>query len=878
MAQQWTNTASPTSDEVKVVTTLGRTSTYRSEAVDGGIRRTYSGPDGMTTTETTASNGVRSLVLGDGTKRTIGIAPSSAWGLDAPVLSPDVTTRPDGVVSTTTIAQDLKELNGLPYSLSGTITTTLNGAATVETFDPTSATTTVADPVGRKTTTTYDPTGISLRPPAPGSAPTTYAYDATGRVLSQTVGTGSAAQVMHWAYDSSTGTISMTRPDGKVVTTTVDANGRTGASAAPDGSTTIAAYDADGRLTQVQPPGGLSFVLGSSAAGRPTGFLPPQVGSDGSIEATTYDGDGQPAAVSGLGSRSIKYAYDAAGRLVGTAFDLGTASSAYDPSTGLLTQTVDPSGVTTVYGYAGSTPDSLTWSGPLNGAVQVSLDPNGRAVADTVDHGPSVGLTYDSSGELTGIGSLTLTRDPASGLTTASGIGPVQTSNEYDANERLIRSTTTVSGKVVDDARYTLDPLGRIVGVAETSSDGPTTTTAYTYDGADQLASVAVDGSVVETDTYDPAGNRTSVAKPSGSTTATYDARNQLVSWAGQTYSWLPDGSLAEIAGSGGKTTLSFDQLGRLRGVTPPSGQAITYLVDADGRRIGREVGGKLIAGYLYDPAGQVIAQTDGTGAIVEQFGYDDLGHLALIQRGSTSERVVTDPNGSPRLVIDASSGRIVDAIAYDPWGRITSESAPGTLPFGFGGGLADPDTGLVHFGARDYDPATGRWTASDPIKFAGGDPNLYRYSGDDPVNRTDPSGTASGCFDPWCGQAAWHGGNPHLHGCWGSACIRYCWDKCDPNPNDWFTCTGPYCNIRDCILKWCIGGDTHIYTGDGVTTTSRPRASSLRSGPRTAAWRSRSDRSRSSGANKSPSTPPSLHWLAATGSASTPTSPRSCS
>ena len=272
VAQQWTATTSPTSDEVKVVTTLGRTSTYRSEAVDGGIRRTYTGPDGVTTTETTASDGVRSLVLGDGTKRTIGIAPSSAWGPDAPVLSPDVTTRPDGVESTTTIAQDLKESNRLPYSLSGTITTTLNGAATTETFDPTSATTTVADPVGRKTTTTYDPNGHLVAASAPGSAPTTFAYDATGRLLSQSVGTGSATQVTRWAYDSSTGTISMTRPDGKVVTTTVDGNGRTTTAAAPDGSTTIAGYDADGRLTQVQPPGGVRFVLGSSAAGRPTAF------------------------------------------------------------------------------------------------------------------------------------------------------------------------------------------------------------------------------------------------------------------------------------------------------------------------------------------------------------------------------------------------------------------------------------------------------------------------------------------------------------------------------------------------------------------------------------------------------------------------------
>ena len=46
----------------------------------------------------------------------------------------------------------------------------------------------------------------------------------------------------------------------------------------------------------------------------------------------------------------------------------------------------------------------------------------------------------------------------------------------------------------------------------------------------------------------------------------------------------------------------------------------------------------------------------------------------------------------------------------------------------------------LVHFGARDYDAETGRWTAKDPILFAGGDTNLYGYVLNDPVNRMDPS------------------------------------------------------------------------------------------------------------------------------------------
>lgn len=63
--------------------------------------------------------------------------------------------------------------------------------------------------------------------------------------------------------------------------------------------------------------------------------------------------------------------------------------------------------------------------------------------------------------------------------------------------------------------------------------------------------------------------------------------------------------------------------------------------------------------------------------------------------------------------------------------------------PFGFAGGIYDQHTKLTRFGARDYDAETGRWTAKDPIGFAGGDPNLSVYVGNDPVNFIDPSGLA---------------------------------------------------------------------------------------------------------------------------------------
>lgn len=80
------------------------------------------------------------------------------------------------------------------------------------------------------------------------------------------------------------------------------------------------------------------------------------------------------------------------------------------------------------------------------------------------------------------------------------------------------------------------------------------------------------------------------------------------------------------------------------------------------------------------------------------------------------------------------------------------SRTNPGFQPFGFAGGIYDPDTGLVRFGARDYDAFVGRWTAKDPIRFDGGDSNLYVYVGNDPVNGFDPTGLAK-IYIPGLGQ-----------------------------------------------------------------------------------------------------------------------------
>ena len=109
--------------------------------------------------------------------------------------------------------------------------------------------------------------------------------------------------------------------------------------------------------------------------------------------------------------------------------------------------------------------------------------------------------------------------------------------------------------------------------------------------------------------------------------------------------------------------------------------------------------------------------------------------------KGGVTYRIISDHLGSPRLVIDTTNGAVTQRIDYDEFGNVINDTNPGFQPFGFAGGIYDQHTGLVRFGARDYDSVIGRWTAKDPIGFAGGDANLYGYVLGDPVNWIDPDG-----------------------------------------------------------------------------------------------------------------------------------------
>src|SRR5690606_29600614 len=121
-------------------------------------------------------------------------------------------------------------------------------------------------------------------------------------------------------------------------------------------------------------------------------------------------------------------------------------------------------------------------------------------------------------------------------------------------------------------------------------------------------------------------------------------------------------------------------------------------------------------------------------------FVYACNGAPDVMLRGSESFRIVKDHLGSVRLVVDADTGEVLQELRYGPFGEVLVDTNPGFQPFGFAGGLYDPDTGLVRFGARDYDPEVGRWTSKDPIGLSGG-VNVYVYAANDPVNLVDTTG-----------------------------------------------------------------------------------------------------------------------------------------
>jgi RHS repeat-associated protein len=223
-----------------------------------------------------------------------------------------------------------------------------------------------------------------------------------------------------------------------------------------------------------------------------------------------------------------------------------------------------------------------------------------------------------------------------------------------------------------------------------------------------------------------------------------YDAQDRMTAYGTCTYDYTRNGELTRRVDSATSSTTEYDydEFGNLRRVVLPDTRVITYHIDGLNRRVGKSINGVRQWGLLYANQLEPVAELDAAGNVVASFLYADRRHVpSLMLKGGQTYRIVADHLGSVRLVVNIATGAIAQRMAYDEYGNVVEDTNPGFQPFGYAGGLYDRDTGLVRFGARDYDAVAGRWTAKDPIGFSGKSLNLYAYVDSNPLNFIDPSG-----------------------------------------------------------------------------------------------------------------------------------------
>jgi len=719
--------------------TDGGVTTYITEQGANGIQtRRVSAADGTESVSVSGGNGTTIIVEPGGTETTATQSPDPRFGMAAPVVSTTTVRTPANLTLTLAQARTvvLSDPNNPLSVVSHTDTTTLNGRETRTVFDAAARTVTTTSPANRQMVTTLDALGRpSSLQVGTSMLPITFTYDAAGRFASQTQG----SRTTTLGYDAQGYVSSVTDPLNRTFQFENDGIGRRVQQTFPDLRETVFVYDDNNNVTSLTPPGRPAHTMTYTPANLLESYTAPLIGPP---MATQYQFNlaKQLTMVTRADGQQFSWARDPViGRLTQVSTPTGNTTYGYSSSTGQLTSVTAPN-VTLTYTYDGSLQTSETFSGAVAGRIDWNYDNFFRVVAERVRDAHEVTFGYDDDGLLLQAGAITYERNAENGSLTRSALGPIATIFGYN-NVGELTSVSTTYGANAFSATYGRDAVGRVETKTETVN-GVTTTDHFGYDLAGRLETVTRGGSLVASYVYDPNGNRTGITTPVGTTTATYDSQDRILTLGSRTYTHTPHGDVASWTENGATTTLTYDVQGNLLQVVLPSGDVISYIVDGRNRRVGKNINGVRVQGWLYGDQLRPLAELDASGNIVARFVYGTRLNLPeYVIRSDGTYRIVSDQLGSPRVIVNAGTGAAIQHLEFDAFGEIVQDSNSGWQPFGFAGGLYDPHTGLLRFGTRDYDPKLGRFLAKDPIRFNGGSTNLYEYVSNDPINWIDPTG-----------------------------------------------------------------------------------------------------------------------------------------
>jgi len=488
----------------------------------------------------------------------------------------------------------------------------------------------------------------------------------------------------------------------------------------PDAAAEHSTYDINGRLSNWSARGGeATATLNRNELGEITSRNW-SYGSQSGVSSFVRNGFGQvessTSTTTGEHPFTVgqTYGYDEEGRL------------------STISQSVDGTTRTTTLDYdANGTVNSIRY--PAGFTASYDYNDDGQVTAIKKDNTTLATYSYDTAGRL-------------SQRTLANG---VTTSYSYDLVGQVTGITVAKGAVTLWAERYGYDPSGQRISTLKgtTGSLGA----AYSYDAMGQLTGSiqsSTNATITSSWDYDSAGNRISTSSSNGTnaleTSYSVNAINQYSAVGNTSLGYNSRGDLAGM----GDWSYSYDAFGNLSKATQGTNALVLYARDGLGHRALKVNNGT--TEILFNLGSSLLEDFNTSSNAATSYIYEPgIDHpLAEVLPDGSVRYLHQDVLGSVVMVSD-SNGAPYQSYSYDAWGKVTAKDSSGNVlaasaiasPFLFTGREYDSATGLYDYRARTYSPELGRFLQMDPIKFEGGDANIFRYCGNDPVNWIDPSG-----------------------------------------------------------------------------------------------------------------------------------------